>query len=266
MYLDSGKYGPHWANTSGNGLIGHLLRTGGNRIKEDFEKLMRGEAVEAVIDEQIIFQQLDKKTDAVWSLLLASGYLKCTEVRNTEGDNDEYAPIYKLSLTNREVRFMFRNMIREWFDATEDNMDSINEFIKAMFSGNEKDMNRYMNRVALYTFSSFDTGNHPSDHAPERFYHGFVLGLLVDQMNEYILNSDKDKTKPAVIMEFKVIDEYDGEKDLEDTAANALMQIENKQYVAELVRRGIPQEKILKYALAFKGKKCLVKKGIDSIV
>lgn len=162
-------------------------------------------------------------------------------------------------------------LIRDWFAKDQ----SFNGFVKSMLSGNVRDMNKYMNDVALNTFSSFDTGCKPSRKEPERFYHGFVLGLLVDNAAEYIIKSNresgygrynvvlepKDKTKPAVILEFKVIDRDEGERGLDDTADNALKQICEKHYETELIRNGISKENVLIYGLAFENKKCLIKKG-----
>ena len=136
-------------------------------------------------------------------------------------------------------------------------------------------MNHYMNKVALNSFSYFDAGKKPSDESePEKFYHGFVLVLMVDKAADYIVKSNRESgfgrydvvMEPknindiAIIMEFKVLDDYDGEKTLTDTAANALAQIEEKQYASDLIARGIPEDNILKYGFAFEGKKCLIAK------
>ena len=269
LYLDERKYDTHWANTSGNGLVGKLIRGGDKGIKTEFEKLLKGESIEARIDEQIIFSQLSQNRNAIWSLLLASGYLKVDRIIR-EDTNDE--PVYRLSLTNFEVKRMFSRMIKGWFEETED----FGEFVSAMFKGDVKSMNRYMNKVALNTFSYFDAGNKPSEQRePERFYHGFVLGLIVDKAEDYMVKSNresgygrydvvmepKDTKNVAVIMEFKVFDTEDEEKELADTAANALRQIEEKKYDADLLQRGIPAENILKYGFAFEGEKCLIRKG-----
>jgi len=269
MYLDERKYDTHWANTSGNGLVGELIREGDKEIKSDFEELLNDGIIEAEIDEQIIFNQLSKNRNAIWSLLLASGYLKVEGIIREHTDD---VPVYRLKLTNFEVKRMFDKMIKGWF---EENF-AFNDFVSAMFKGSVREMNRYMNDVALTTFSYFDVGNRPSGRKePERFYHGFVLGLLVDNAKNYVVKSNresgygrydvvmepKDVNDVAVIMEFKVFDTEDEESTLADTAANALKQIEEKQYDTDLLNRGISAENILKYGFAFEGEKCLIQKG-----
>ena len=267
-YLDKRKFDTYWANTSGNGLVGRLLKESDRGIKIEFEKLLEGKSIEARIDEQIVFDQLSGSKNAVWSLLLASGYLKVTRaVFSSAGKPD-----YQLALTNYEVKCMFESMIEGWFSQTDD----FGDFISAMLRGDEYEMERYMNQVALNTFSSFDTGTSPSgEKHPERFYHGFVLGLMVDRSRDYIIKSNresgygrydvvmepKNTSDVAVIMEFKVRDERRGEKTLSDTADNALSQIEDRKYDADLISRGIPAERIYKYGFAFEGETCLIKKG-----
>lgn len=269
-FLDCGKYDTYWANTSGNGLVGHLIQSGDPNIKMDFEKLITGGCVEVPIDEQIVFDQLDSNINAIWSLLLATGYLKCESIIQ---DSPREVPIYKLLLTNFEVKRMFEKMVGGWFEKDR----SFNEFVKTMFNRDLRGMNTYMNKVALNTFSYFDAGKKPSEkEEPEKFYHGFVLGLLVDNAKNYVVKSNresgygrydvvlepKNKNDVAVIIEFKVYDkEYDNEDDLKDTAANALAQIEEKKYAADLITQGISEDRILKYGFAFKGKKCLIVAG-----
>lgn len=268
-YLSKRKYDTHWANTSGNGLVGKLIREGNGDIKSDFEQLLNDGIIETEIDEQIVYNQLDGDDNAIWSLLLASGYLKVEGIIR-EHPND--TPVYQLKLTNFEVKQMFSKMIKGWFQ--KDRL--LNKFVSAMFKGNVREMNLYMNDVALNTFSYFDAGNRPSDgKEPERFYHGFVLGLIVDRAKDYMVKSNresgygrydvvmepKDANDVAVIMEFKAFDAYDGEKTLEDTAVNALKQIEEKKYDADLLQRGIPAGRILKYGFAFEGEKCLITKA-----
>ena len=268
-YLDSKSYKTYWANTSANSLVGKLIREGNRTIKEKFERLLQGECIWSEIDEQIVYSQLNGNEKAVWSLLLASGYLKVCSYEKYEEITEGTFPKYQLALTNLEVKFMFRRMIHDWFECVE---PDYNDFVKAMFLGDTDAMNEYMNRVAMQTFSFFDTGNRASGAEPERFYHGFVLGLLVDTQDRYDLKSNresgfgrydvvlepKDRTRDvAVILEFKVLSPRK-EKGLEETAQAALQQIKDRRYREELQQHGMKAECIREYGFAFEGKKVLI--------
>ena len=270
-YLDKKKIAMYWAESSSNGLINSLVQKGSSNIKMMVEKLINGSTINVVIDEQIVFSELDYSEDAVWSLMLASGYLKVisSEELNLirESDNE-----YELALTNREILFMFKKMILRWFSPA--NRET-NEFIKALICGDIESMNEYMNDVALRTFSSFDSGKHTSEKkAPENFFHGFVLGLMVDQSENYIITSNresgfgrydimlepKDKQSekyPGIVIEFKVINPRK-ESLLEETVEAALKQIEEKNYDAELINRGVDKENIHHYGFAFRNKEVLI--------
>ena len=268
-YLDTGKLSTYWANTSSNSLVGKLLREGNRKIKEKFETLLQGQVIKATIDEQIVYNQLDNDESAIWSLLLASGYLKVLSYDREDLLEYGEEAKYTLTLTNYEVERMFYNMVRGWF---RDSRADYNDFVQALLLGDKKAMNAYMNRVALNTFSYFDTGNRPSGEEPERFYHGFVLGLIVDLQNRYIITSNREsgfgrydvmleprnpQRDDAIILEFKVYDPED-ETTLKDTVQDALKQIEVKQYAAQLIARGIPKEHIRNYGFAFHGKNVLI--------
>lgn len=235
------------------------------------ETLLQGGKIETTIDEQVVFSELDYSEDAVWSLMIASGYLKVISAEPLLG-NRRKARRYNLALTNLEIQFMFENMILRWFSPAK--MET-NEFVKALINGDVEAMNNYMNDVALKTFSSFDTGKHMSEKkAPENFFHGFVLGLMVDQTEHYIINSNResgygrydimlepvDKNNaeyPAIIIEFKVINKHK-EDSLEETVQAALKQIEEKKYDIELIKRGVKKENIRHYGFAFRGREVLI--------
>lgn len=267
----NGKYDAYWSNTSGNGLVNSLIQSGSPDIKQTMEELLKGNSFEAVIDEQIVFNQLNDNVNAVWSLLLATGYLKVLELKQT---GRLLKKVYTLTLTNLEVEIMFEHMVKDWFGGSTE--ASYNNFIKALLLNDVEAMNEYMNKVALRSFSSFDiAGGAADDDAPERFYHGFVLGLMVELSGRYTITSNResgfgrydvmlvptDRGKDcAYIIEFKV-HKPNKEKDLAETVSNALLQIEEKQYGTQLAADGFEPERVKKYGFAFQGKNVLIGKG-----
>ena len=265
-YLKEKKLRAYWAATSSNGLVSRLIRTASVDVKEKMEDLLKGQVIVVNFDEQIVYNQLDQDENAIWSLLLASGYLKADQVEYRGMLNK---PWYHLTITNLETESMFENMFAGWFKNQDANY---NDFVKAMLKGSLKEMNIYMNDVALTTFSSFDTGRRPSRKTqPERFYHGFVLGLLADLRERYQIRSNREsgygrydvmlmplnQQDKAIVIEFKV-HEPDEESSLQDTVQSALYQIKEKNYDAELLAQGISADRICHYGFAFEGKKVLI--------
>lgn len=265
-FLDEKKIKLYWANTSSNALISKLLREGSKEIKIDMEALLTGQHIFTTLDEQIIFQELDDNEQAIWSLLLASGYLKVERSPEDETDDNQQ---YELSVTNKEVEKMFRNMVQGWFKKTS---GQNNDFIKALLMNDVEYMNEFMNEISTKMFSSFDVGRHPSQKMePERFYHGFVLGLIVELADRYYISSNResgfgrydvmlepiDKSDKAFIFEFKVYNPAK-DSDLKAAAENALSQIEQRKYSKVLIDRGVDEEQIYCYGFAFEGKKVLI--------
>ena len=268
-YLDKKEYRTYWADSSSNGLVSKLIQQGSSKTKIIMGELLDGKIIKTKLDEQIVFDQLDGNTEAIWSLLLARGYLKVDyfDFAKANGNN-----IYELSLTNFEVKKMFEKMIDNWFKTRD---DSSSEFVGALLKGDLEAMNYYINEITANIFSCFDVaGKEESRIRPENFYHGFVLGLMVDQSENYIITSnresgfgrydimlepiDKNNDKyPGIIIEFKVINSRK-ENSLEETVKAALNQIEEKNYDAELIKRGVNKENIHHYGFAFKGKEVLI--------
>lgn len=272
-FLDKRKAGTYWVNTSSNDLLSKLVREGSRNMKSTFEKLIQGESFRTELDEQIVYELIDRNEQAVWSLLLASGCLKVKRYNEYMSQFGEWKQEYELELTNFEVKTMFRGMIRKWFH---DVRSDYNDFIKALLSDDVRMMNTYMNKITLEMFSYFDTGKRASGAEPERFYHGFVLGLMVDLADRYMITSNRESgfgrydimleprtgqpcTYDAVIIEFKV--QAEEEKELSDTVQEALRQIRERNYNAELTAKGIPEAKIRNYGFAFCGKQVLIGGG-----
>lgn len=268
-YLDKKQLCSYWADTSSNGLINRLIRRSSPEIKELMEELLQGREIVVNFDEQIVFEQLEQDENAIWSLMLASGYLKATEVEYRGILRD---PWYHLMITNLETTAMFSNLFKGWFYQSRSNY---NQFVKALLNSDLDAMNYYMNQISMATFSYFDmSGKEDGSGAPERFYHGFVLGLIADQTDQYEICSNREsgfgrydvmmiprkpgnRKYPAIIMEFKVHNSKK-EETLEETVDHALDQIEAMNYDAQLFARGFERKEIRHYGFAFEGKKVLI--------
>ncbi len=261
-FLKFKRFGTYWANTSSNGLVSRLLQSADQDVKEKLELLLQGGMINVALDEQIVFNQLGKKRGSIWSLLLASGYLK-VESADLSGEN------YVLSLTNQEVLRMLRGTIIDWFQES----DHYGAFLTALLACDVEAMEEYLNRILVQISSSFDGGKSAGRAEPERFYHGLVLGLIAELEGKYHIRSNRESgfgrydvmmepvdAGTAYILEFKVFNPKK-DKTLEESADAGLKQMEEKRYEEELIARGFHSEDIRRYAFAFEGKRVAVKEG-----
>lgn len=251
-YLSNHNLKPYWVHSASDKLLNDIFKPSDTNLKYSLEDLMNGSHIFTTINEEISFKELNIHSEAVWSLLFASGYLKAIAI-DSNG-------IYELAPTNKEVFILLDNMVKHWFS---DNCD-YNNFLQALLSDDVEYMTDYLNMITNDVFSYYDTsGNHP-----ERFFHGFFLGLVMDLKDKFIIKSNRESglgrfdvtLEPlnpdkhhAIIIEFKV--HRSGiEGSLVNTARNALSQINDKNYAAELISHGISSNNIYNYGIAFKGK------------
>ena len=267
-YLQWSRLKPYWANSSSNSLVGELIRQGGNELKTDFEKLLAGDSVRRQVNEFVSYRTLRYDSNAVWSLLLATGYLRVA------GHDDNWDSL-ELALTNLEVRMAFDALVREWFVAER---GSYNDFVKALLACDSVSMEEYLSDLATGVMSSFDSGVRPSRRLPERFWHGLVLGLIVELRGRNEVRSNPqsgmgrcdvllapldgpDGKDLAFVIEFKVFDKRRGEKTLKDTVTSACQQIEQKGYATTLAERSILTSRIRYLGIGFRGQEVKVDEG-----
>ena len=262
-YMHDRQLRSYWILTSSNKLIGDIICRHPYDKKYEIEQLMTGKPIHKVINENITFQYLDGDENSLWSLLLAVGYIKA---ENVVKDN-EWTEC-DVSVTNKEVMSMFRTQIVAMFS---NGNIAYENFTRALIRHRTWDMIGVMEDIAEYSMSYFDTAKNKGKHAPENFYHGLVLGLIVSMRKEYRIVSNResgegrydiaiypfDKTKDAYILEFKVLNEH-REKTVQETAQNALKQIRIRNYESDLLAYGIPADHIYKLGFGFLGKKVWV--------
>jgi len=261
-YLSSPKAGlkPYWVNSSSNDLVNILLAKGSEEVKKDLESLISGDTITKIIDENIVMGDIEKSSDNLWSFLLFTGYLKAKEAYRKE----EYI-FYNLSIPNREVKSLYKNIIENWFKntITKYNYDIM---INSLLTGDIKIFGKLLRQFVLKSISYFDVGGYEG----EKVYHAFVLGMLIslNDTHEVLSNREsgygrydvmvipKDVSKFGIVIEFKKLDPDDVET-LEETADAALKQISDKKYTTTLESRGI--ENIKEIAIVFKGKEIYIK-------
>ena len=272
-YLKNRDLMPYWVNTSSNDLIKLVLKKS-NTIKEQIERLLKDEKIEVTINLETVIKGIDLKDEKIevtinletvikgieqnegniWGLMLGTGYLKVVEtVDISEG-------IYKVMLPNKEIKFLFRSIVKDWFRDKVTGND-LNSIMKDLITLKLKEFRKKFEILAMQMFSYLDVG----ENTAENFYHAFVLGMLVSLKDSYYVNSNresgmgrydimlepKDKNGNSFIMEFKVLEDME-ETTIEETIENAKKQIEEKQYETELRKKGF--NNITKIVFAFRGK------------
>src|SRR3989338_322998 len=252
-----GELCPYWVNTSDNALIKKLFATADNLTKIKLESLVRNEPIEALVDEYVSFSNFAKNPSALWSLLLSSGYLKATACERADDKlKCELLP------PNYEVSLVYRALVKEWLSDPL-GQEQYDYFIASLLKGHITDFTKMLKKFLVETLSVFDV----TGHNPERFYHGFVVGLISSTLRTHIIKSNRESgygrydvmimpkeiTTPdamGLILEFKVAEE---DEDLKESAKEALQQIEQRGYEAEVRQAGLHH--IIKVGLAFCGKK-----------
>ena len=253
------EFMPYWVNTSENKIIKTILSKGSEGLKKSFEEILRGNTIEATIDENIVMADIELNEDNVWSFLLMAGYLKVVGKRRE--DIEFY---YSLKIPNLEVKYMYEKIIRDWqsegYIASE-----YNEMLKALVNFDYEVFEEIFIDYVEKSLSYFDV----SGEEPEKVYHSFILGMLVSlNKTHYVLSNresgygrydvmviPKDINKPGIIIEFKRARKTN-KKLIEELVEEAKKQIEDNKYETELLNRGITNVK--KLVIVFKGKEVYV--------
>ncbi len=255
-----GELRPYWVNTSDNVLIRKIILHADEETKYDIEQLLREETIVKPIDEGLLFPDIEKDENAVWSLLFFAGYLTFDKHRLQDGID-----LCSLRFPNQEVRLLFKNMVRSVFDETMKPL-TLTRFVQALTSGDSNTLSLILNNYILNSMSSFDI----PEPEPEKSYHLFILGLFVTLSDAYEVKSNResghgrydilliprDKNKPAIIIEFKKVARPLKET-LASAAQKALAQIHAQKCAHEARNRGF--KKILAYGIGFEGKKLAIK-------
>ena len=256
-YLCERNFGSYWVNSGSKNMVSKLIASSSSSVKEQTEDLIQGKSIVVQFDENFDFSQLHINSGAIWSLLMASGYVKPLRFDREIGE-------YEIILTNYEVQKEIEKIISYWFNNSNADGDV---FRKALLTNNIEKMNETLSNIAENTFSFFDTGK----KEPERFYHAFVLGMIVDFRGRYEIVSNREsgfgrcdivmiplcKGERGIIIEFKTR-ESKKERSLKTTCATALKQIKKMHYASMLKARGVDKNDIYSYGFGFDGKEVLI--------
>ncbi len=246
-----------WSRTSSNDVILEIIRDGGAEMQKALTSLLQDEPVAATIDADIIYPEIKRSEDALYSFLLMTGYLKVSSVTASIGD----APLCNLSIPNKEIKSVFK---KEVIDSLSSKVSPsvVRRVQMALKINNGLMLQDTLRQYLLESASSFDL-------AKEDFYHGMMLGLLSIMSDEYAIRSNREsgegrfdielqprvKGLPGILMEFKAGDD-DSEGRLSELAEVAIKQIRDKQYAVELKSLGVSGIDL--YGIAFSRKKAKV--------
>ncbi len=254
------KFRPYWMNTSGNAILKDLLRRVDTRRHKELQGLVQGKAVESPVLENIIYADVHRNRDALFMMLMTTGYLKPV---GTWQDVD-CADWVLLKIPNLEVRMAYRKEILGHIVPSQGET-LLRDMLRSMTDGDAEGFRENLSDL-LRDFVSY----HDTAAQPESFYHGLVLGLAVLLDGEYRVASNRESGygrfdiaffplkdgAPGVLLELK---SAKSEENMEEQAKEALLQIEDKAYLAELSRQGVKD--IWKYGIAFHGKKVWLERG-----
>lgn len=260
-YIDLHQFKLYWGHSGGYGLLSDVVLNNKENLLPDMQNLLSGKAIHKIFDESFGMQELYTTPGAVWALMLATGYVKA---ENLSFDGKLECDLY---ITNKETLMIFDDMVKSWYKGAIHDYDS---FLKWLMKDDLEGMNHYMNNVALDMVSVFDVGQGLS-RQPEKFYHGLVLGLIVELREQYeilsngesgfgrfdIMLKPKDILGDGIVFEFKVCKEK-GKNALKKTVIEACQQIDRLNYENELLKAGVAKGKIRKYGFAFRGKEVLI--------
>ncbi|MDY6325322.1 MAG: AAA family ATPase [Catonella sp.] len=246
----------YWANSSSNELVREFVDISTKETTEELEKLVAGEKVEKLVNENLTYRDLDGSIDNLWGILYATGYLTGTR----GADN-----IYTLWIPNKEVRQIYEDDILKWFDnRVRRDTESATKFYNACLNCEPAEMNKVLNKLLRKSVSVRDT--FARKDLKENFYHGFILGLL-SQFGDIQSNREggngfsditivNDKLNKAAILELKY-SETEGLQAMEKVCDEALKQIDDKNYAEDLILSGY--DEIYKYGISFNKKRSFVK-------
>ncbi|HIY62208.1 MAG TPA: ATP-binding protein [Candidatus Mediterraneibacter stercoripullorum] len=243
----------YWANTSGNELIRRLLKRADQSTRNEVEQLINGGSITKTIRQELTYREVEDSIDNVWSVLYSTGYLTCR--RRIPGKQME------LALPNREVRELFIELVKDWFEErAQADSGRINRFCAAFPAEDVSTIQEMLGDYLWESISVRDTA--VRTNMKENFYHGMMLGLLRSQ-GSWLVKSNAETgegysdisiqtpERLGIVIELK----YANDGNLEAACAEALKQIEEKKYAEGLKRQGA--KKIIKYGIAFCEKECM---------